>query len=111
MKPPLAPDAKCISSSLSTNRLRRTGRDQDPIDQKAAAELLHGLGGVGRLEKFLEASVVSLLRAHLVGKVGQAHAGAGLGEIDVVLRRHFHQTCFRSYRGEIAPLLLIGVSL
>jgi len=49
--------------------LGRAGRDEDPIDQKAAAELLDGLRRICGFQKLIKASVISLLRAYLVGEV------------------------------------------
>ena len=40
---------------LVDDRLWRAGRDEDPIDQKAAAELLDGLPRIGGFQKLIEA--------------------------------------------------------
>ena len=65
--------------------------------------------GIDGLEQLLEAAEIALLRANLVGEIGEPHAGPRRREVDIVLRRHFDQAGFRRDRLEIAPLLGLRV--
>ena len=83
----------------------------DAIDQEAAAELLDGLRGIGRLEQLIEAAVIALLRAHLVGKVGEPHAGRALEKSTLYCADISTSPASGRIDVEVTLLLLLGFGL